>query len=184
MSDLYWWFSRADKTLGYGDGRLAELGKVHRIRGKVVLCERGLHASPRAIDALKYARGSVAWKVRLGKGLVVGDDKAAALSREYVAGGVDVSEGLKLAARQFALRVAHIWSPPQIVLDYLNTGDAALAAVKVALAADAASYAARAAADAACAAADAAYAARAATEHSAQNDILTQILEAAIAKRG
>lgn len=48
MTVTAWWFSEG-RTLPHGDGRQVALGKTHKIKGEIIPCERGLHASVRAI---------------------------------------------------------------------------------------------------------------------------------------
>ena len=140
-----YWFEPADGVLGYGDGRKPEVGKTHTVKCAPVLCSSGLHASVRATDALKYAQSSRLWLVDVTGNVLVGDDKICGKRRKYIA-VADVELVLREHARWCALQVVHLWDAPQIVLDYLNTGDEKLRAA----AGDAASAAAR---DAACAAA-------------------------------
>ena len=49
---LAWHFVSNDKKLGYDDGRIVKAGKTYSCKGKPVLCENGMHASKRLIDAL------------------------------------------------------------------------------------------------------------------------------------
>src|SRR3990167_9258242 len=118
-----WWFSEG-YTLPHGDGRRIELGITHKVEGKIVPCQNGLHYSARAIDALRYAAGPIVWKVR-GSGVIVphSGDKFAASERTYNAGGVDVSKSLQKFARQCALDVIHLWDAPEITVRFLKTGD-------------------------------------------------------------
>ncbi|HEX6972592.1 MAG TPA: hypothetical protein VF234_10280, partial [Limnochordia bacterium] len=64
-----WWFCRADDDgvvrLPHGDGRVVRVGETLTVPGPVILCERGLRASVRAIDALPYAPGPIVCRVRL-----------------------------------------------------------------------------------------------------------------------
>ena len=119
----YWWFSATNHKLGYGDGRKAAIGVTHAVNGPIKLCEKGLHASPRALDALQYASGPCAWLVGLGGSILDGGDKSCAAERTYIAGGVDTTEVLRAFARRVALGVAHLWSMPDEVRAYLETGD-------------------------------------------------------------
>ena len=79
---LGWHFCTEDKRLGYDDGREIIEGETLRVEGKPVLCKHGLHASERIIDALKYAPGPILCRVELSDGIVHGDAKAVARSRE------------------------------------------------------------------------------------------------------
>ena len=116
-----WHFSTG--TLRYGDGRAIVVGETHEVSGPLKLCERGLHASERIIDALYYAPGPMIYRVRLhGEVLRGNDDKACATHRTYLA-GCDATDILRLFARQCALDVIHLWGAPSIVREYLKTGD-------------------------------------------------------------
>ena len=81
----YWHFLGEDKRLRYRDGRKVEIGKTIKVSCQPVLCKSGLHASYRAIDALKYASGPIICRVMLGGTLIVGDDKVAATERTVLA---------------------------------------------------------------------------------------------------
>jgi hypothetical protein len=139
MTTAYW-FCDTDHKLRYEDGRVANLGETHEAKGDLELCQNGMHASERLIDALAYAPGPVLYKVTLGGEIVKGDDKLCARSRTYVSGGVDISVQLRKFARMAALEVAHLWDMPPVVRQYLETGDESLR--KNAVAADAAARAA------------------------------------------
>jgi outer membrane protein assembly factor BamB len=121
-----WWFSENSKRLGYKDNRKIKLGITHKVKGKPVLCKHGLHASKKIIDALEYARGDIIWKVELGGVVLKGDDKMVATERTYIDGGVDISEVLKKFARMCALDVVHLWDAPDVVMEYLKTGNETL----------------------------------------------------------
>ena len=74
-----------------------------------VLCEVGLHASRKALDALNYAPGPFVSRVRLSGVVVVGDDKACGTVRTRLAGPVDVSREMRLFACDCAERVLSIF---------------------------------------------------------------------------
>ena len=59
-----WWFS-SGKKLPHGDNRIIKIGRTHKVKGKIIPCLNGLHASKRIIDALIYSTGSIIWKVEL-----------------------------------------------------------------------------------------------------------------------
>jgi hypothetical protein len=80
---LAWWFCAADK-LPHGDGRPVVVGETHDVEGEIVPCERGLHASARLIDALKYAEGPILYRVRLSGTVKSESDKLAASRRTYL----------------------------------------------------------------------------------------------------
>jgi len=203
-----YWFEPKEGVLGYQDGRKPEVGVTHKVDGYIVLCERGLHASVRAIDALKYAQSNIVWEVELGGDIIVGEGKCVATERTYLR-RIDATDILFQCACRFALSVAHFWDMPPLVREFLETGNpklraaakdaanaawaaanaamdaakdaAARAAAWAAASAAAASDAAGAAAGAA-AASDAAWAAtRAARDAAAdaQNNLLEQLLKEA-----
>ena len=121
-----WWFSKG-RTLPHGDGRRINVGITHGVKGAIVACENGLHASVKPLDALGYAPGPIVWRVRLSGVIVPHDnDKHVASERTYLAGGVDAAETLRKFARLEALRVVHLWAAPDVVRRYLRTGDEAL----------------------------------------------------------
>jgi hypothetical protein len=120
-----WYFSGKDCRLRYGDNRRIEAGFFHTVDYKPILCEQGLHGSKRILDALSYAPGPVVWRVKLSGDVVVGDDKVAATNREYQ-WGYDATEVLRRFARKCALDVIHLWDAPDVVVQYLKTGDESL----------------------------------------------------------
>jgi hypothetical protein len=154
MSKHMYYFSASDKRLRYGDGREVIEGITHTVEGPPVLCEHGLHASTRIIDALSYMPGPYLWIVELGGEVVHGDDKAVATERTYFR-GADMTEVLREFARRQALINIELIRPytdkSDLIYDWLTTGNENMR--------DAAADAARAAADAVYAAARAARAA-------------------------
>lgn len=168
---LAWHFLRADGRLR--DGRTAPRDGVVLIHdGPVIPCVAGLHASRHPFDALRYAPGPILCLVRCG-GIIVphGDpeDKLACSERTIIA-RMDFAEPLRYFARMRALSVVHLWDAPDVVLDYLMSGDEAIRAAARA----AAWYAASAAASAA-----ARYAAWEAAWEAARNAALAAALAAA-----
>ena len=117
-----WHFIPAGRRLRYGDGATVAPGYVNTWDGPLVLCRSGLHASVRAIDALKYAPGAIVCRVEMGGDVVVGDDKLVASSRE-VLWMADATECMRHFARLCALDVIHLWDAPAVVKRYLRTGD-------------------------------------------------------------
>ena len=184
-----WHFLADDCRFGYDDGTKAEPGYVYSVKGPIKLCSWGLHASERAIDALKYAPGNMIGRVVLSGEIIRGDDKLVATHREYL-WIADAEETLRSFAHWSALQVIHLWGAPDVVRRYLESGDeslraAAWAAARAAAGAaaraaawDAAGAAARAAAGAAAGAAAraAAWAAAGALAAAAQNDELEKRL--------
>jgi len=117
-----WHFAQENRRLGYNDGRLIRKGQWLVHRGPLVMCESGLHASKRIIDALKYASGSVICRVELGGEIVHGEDKSVAERRQCL-WYIDGTDLLRKFARMCALDVIHLWDAPDIVIQYLRSGD-------------------------------------------------------------
>ena len=128
--------------------------------GKVVMCHSGLHASRHPFDTLQFAPGSTLCLVECEDIVTEHDDKLVCRRRRIVA-RIDATDLLWRAAREYAQAVLHLWDAPQVVKDFLASGDESLSAAARAAARDAALAAARdaargAARAAACAAACAA----------------------------
>ncbi len=121
-SVLAWYFPAADKRLKNGDGRLIRVGETHTVDGPPILCEHGLHASIKPLDALNYASSPIVFRVRLSGSIVRGDDKLVATSRTYVA-ELDATLVLNELARKCALSVIHLWDAPKVVIKWLETGN-------------------------------------------------------------
>ena len=93
--------------------------------GDVVLCKSGLHASVCPFDALKYAPGTTLCLVELGGTVVVGNDKVVA-SRRKIIKRIDAEAIVREFARWCALQVVDLWDAPDVVRQYLTTGDESL----------------------------------------------------------
>ena len=115
-----WHFSTG--KLGYGDNREIKEGITHTVDCKPTLCQCGLHASIKPIDALIYAPGPIVSYVELCGDIAQGKDKVAALSRTYIA-VANADNVLREFARWCALQVVHLWDCPIDVIEYLQTGD-------------------------------------------------------------
>lgn len=134
MTDVMWHF--ASTTLRDGSP-LPRAGEISETIEDIEPCVRGWHASRRVLDALPYAPGNWLAQVTLhGMTMEHGNppDKVVGQRRCNVTDYVDVEDVLREFARQCACDVSHLWEPPQIVVDYLRTGneeirDAAGAAV-------------------------------------------------------
>jgi len=99
---LGWWFAAGD-TLPNGDGREVVVGETLKVQGPPVLCQRGLHASRRVVDALRYAPGDTLYRVRLGGQIVHDGDKMVATERTAL-WRLDATRALRL----FACDVAEV----------------------------------------------------------------------------
>ena len=120
-----WKFLKDDRRLGYGDGRLVEVGRTLTVQGEVRLCERGIHGSVVARDALWYAPGTVVARGEAGGMIDTGTDKLACAEFTPLV-IVDALDTLRHFARLCALDVAHLWSPAPDTVRFLRTGDLAL----------------------------------------------------------
>jgi len=124
-----WWFTTTERKLLNNDGREIKLGITHKVKGKIIPCQYGLHLSPRILDALAYASGPVVYKVE-GSGVIIPHgkpiDKYACSHRTYLDGGIDISDVLRKFANLCALDVIHLWDAPDVVVKYLKTGDESL----------------------------------------------------------
>jgi hypothetical protein len=172
---------------------IPEDGEVLEVRPPLVMCERGLHASERLIDALLWAPGAMLCRV-VCSGEIEHEVDKLVCERRMILWRLEATEVLLEFARWCALEVAHLWAMPEVVREYLTTGDEVLRgladaeAAAVWAATDAAATHAAARAAAASAEAEAATAARrmrkAATAARAaarirQNDQLTRMILAA-----
>jgi hypothetical protein len=113
--------------------------------GKIIMCQSGLHASVHPFDALKYASGTTLCIVEVD-GTIINDDDKLVASRRRIIARRDATTMLREFARTQALSVIHLWNAPDVVRQYLITGDETLRAAARAAAWAAASDAARAAA--------------------------------------
>ena len=89
--------------------------------GELVMCESGLHASKRLVDALKYAPGNTICRVEVDGKIIKDDDKLVA-TRRKILWRVDGEQVLRAFARWCALGVIHLWDAPDGVIEYLTTG--------------------------------------------------------------
>lgn len=120
---LGWHFSTQGRTLGYGDDRLIEPGVTHTVECEPFVCEDGLHASRRILDALTYAPGPYIWRVELGGQLSHGLYQSAATERTYL-WGLDATDILPDFARRCVLDAIHLLDDaPKVIVRYLKTGD-------------------------------------------------------------
>ena len=176
MTTYYWHFTPCDEQgiprLGYNDGREVRVGETLTVSGPLNICKRGLHCSERIIDALHYAElRSTLSRVIPGGETQEGDNKLCAAERTPVVmlTQAQTDELLRRFARWCALSVAHLWEMPEVVRQFLKTGDESLReqARRTAYAYAAAAYADAAALAHAAAAYAAAYAAADAADDAA-----------------
>jgi len=117
-----WHFLPESGRLANGDKRQVRVGRWLVHRGDLSMCERGLHASKRAIDALRHAPGPVVCRVEVGGEIIEGGGKLVC-TRRKILWRYDASKVLRKFARLCALDVTHLWDPPDVVLRWLRTGD-------------------------------------------------------------
>ena len=100
---LAWHFVQNDRKLRYSKSqRLVRTGQVLHVNPeKLRLCNFGLHASRRAIDALYYAPGEIICRVELSGKIIEGSDKLCA-ERRKVLWMADATETLHELACQAA----------------------------------------------------------------------------------
>ncbi len=109
-------------TLRDGRSIPADGVKLHH-EGEIIPCALGLHASLHPFDALQYAPGATLCLVECeGEIRHHGNDKLVCQDRTILA-RMDATPLLKEFARMQALSVAHLWKSPDVVLEYLMTGD-------------------------------------------------------------
>ena len=156
-----------------------------RHTGELKMCQSGLHWSKTPWEALHYAPGNTLCRVEIRGATIYDTDKAVSAQR-CIRQRQDITELLRQFARQQALSVIHLWAAPDVVREYLETGNESLRAAAYAAsdAAIVAAYAARAAAyvasDAAIVARDAAYVARDAAIVAARDAAIVAAIDAAI----
>lgn len=91
--------------------------------GPVEICETGLHASYDPFDALEFAPGATLCLVDVDGIVTEQSDKLVSTRRRIVA-RMDATEMLRYFARMQAVSVIHLYDDaPDVVLDYLMTGD-------------------------------------------------------------
>jgi hypothetical protein len=166
------------------DSPIPKNGEKLVFDGELKMCRAGFHASINILDALMYSPGFTCCKVLISGEVIIDTNKLVASERTII-WRVNAENQILKFARECALDVIHLWKAPQIVVDFLNSGDrniayaayaAAYAAANAVYAANAAAYAVYAANDAAYAAAnDAAYAA-ATLNLMNYNDKLTRLI--------
>ena len=101
---------------------IPKIGEWLEYPGKIVICESGLHASRDPFDALQYAPGPMLHLVECD-GIVTEQDDKFVCSRRKIIASKDATEGLRYFARMQALSVVHLWTVPDICIEFLMTGD-------------------------------------------------------------
>ena len=94
--------------------------------GPVEMCQSGLHASRHPYDALQYAPGPILCKVEVADICEEAENDKLVCRRRRIIQRGDATEMLRSFARMQALSVVHLWEAPDVVLDFLMTGDESL----------------------------------------------------------
>ena len=165
---IYAWHFTDGNKLRDGS-KLPPVGETLKFDGKPILCTQGLHASLHPYDALKYAPGDTLHLVRCGGEILYQGDKLVCTERTIIA-SFEASAMLCYFARMQALSVVHLMpNVPDVVSDWLFTGNPASRSAAHSAAHSAATYAALAAAHSAALAAahSAAHSAARSAAHSA-----------------
>ena len=90
--------------------------------GPIEICASGLHASYEAFDALRYAPGATLCLVNVD-GIAFEQSDKLVCSRRQIVARIDATEMLRYFSRMQALSVVHLWDAPDVVLDYMRTGE-------------------------------------------------------------
>jgi len=123
MKPIYgWWFSKGYQ-LGYDDKRPVRVGITHTVEPPLELCKWGLHLSIDPLDALRNAKGLIAWRVKGSGEIIKGKDKVACSERTYLSGGYNVHDALAKYIRLCALDICRLVDTPFEVIRYLRTGN-------------------------------------------------------------
>ena len=100
-----WHFIRNDFKLRYGDDRTVRRGEVLCVTGEPKMCNNGMHGSLRALDALRYAPGTIVCRTVHSGLLIFGGDKLVSQCREVV-WMADATEAIVVFAKWCAARAA------------------------------------------------------------------------------
>ena len=121
-----WYFAHESNKLQYGDGRKIKIGETHTIDCIPQCCKKGLHGSIKILDALSFAKGSIIYRVDIKDKIDKQNDKICGQSRTYLYGGINIEKELHVFSRWCALQVIYLWNAPQVVIEYLKTGNESL----------------------------------------------------------
>ena len=132
MKSVLAWHFTGDK-LRNGEA-IPKQGEWLEIDGKPIMCKRGLHASRHPYDALKYAPGAALHRVSLDGTIIVGNDKLVATRRKIIwTLPPEIMQPLMWDFVRYCARsVLHLWDAPDVVKQYLKTGDESLKAASLA----------------------------------------------------
>ena len=126
-----WHFLPVDRKLRHGDNREPRAGETLTVSpARLRLCEHGLHASKKPLDALYYAPGPIACRVELS-GKVLQGTWGLCASERTILWWVDATEVLRKFPLLAALDMVQVWNAPGVVVQYLFTQDRNLSAGEV-----------------------------------------------------
>lgn len=97
-------------------------GVTLKYDGEIKLCASGFHASREAWQALDYAPATTLCRVHCAGKIITGDDKLVCTERTIIA-RIDAEQLLRKFARKCAGDVIHLWDAPDVVVEYLKTGN-------------------------------------------------------------
>jgi hypothetical protein len=98
------------------------------VPGKPILCNHGLHGSVQPFDALSHAPGPILTLCEFGGEMAHDTDKLVAQRRKILA-RMDATEMLRYFARTQAMSVGHLLGEvPDVVAEFLLTGDESIRA--------------------------------------------------------
>jgi hypothetical protein len=134
-----WHFLQDDRRLRWGTKEVVEVGQTYtvdfpyefdgggfkEIYDKPALCKAGVHGSRRILDALQYAPGPICCRVKIWGEVIAGKDKLVGRSRKVLQ-MIDATDILRKFARLCALDIIHLWDAPDVVVEYLKTGNEAI----------------------------------------------------------
>ena len=109
------------------DGTLLRKRVWLRYKWEPKICERGLHGSYTALDALKYAPGCYVTRVKVAAIHAEQDDKFVCKERMPL-WGYDATAVILKWSKRVALDVVSLWDCPAVVLEFLNGDDTKAAA--------------------------------------------------------
>jgi hypothetical protein len=101
------------------------IGETLTHTGSIDWCESGLYASRDAFDALQYAPGARLHRV-LCEDIEREDETKLVCRRRTIVAAIDATDLLRSFARSCVLDVIDQWDAPDVVRQYLETGDESL----------------------------------------------------------
>ncbi len=119
---LAWHWLASPGKLSNNDPRPVIVGETLTHKGDIKLCKSGLHASERALDSLEYAPGNILCRVECS-GKIERDNTKLVCTQRKCLWIVDAKSTLRAFARRCASDVLHLWAAPDIVKEYLASGD-------------------------------------------------------------